>query len=175
MIPTITGIIPLFGVFMVAHVMADLSSDTSDGLDVLEMATAVLMRNFELLRRRSDVYADLDRSEYLLLRVLDQVGPADIRSLAAAVGLDPSTAGRQVSVMEGRGLVHRTPAAADRRRSMIAPTEEGIARMTLTMGRRRATTAEMLADWSPEDLGQLGTLLTRYNRAVADHYLSVSD
>jgi DNA-binding MarR family transcriptional regulator len=172
MIPAIIGIIPLFGVLMVAQVMADMSAGTSDGLDVLEMATAVLMRNFELLRRRSDVYADLDKAEYLLLRVLDQIGPADIRTLAAAVGLDPSTAGRQVSVLEGRALVHRSPAAADRRRSMIAPTDEGIRRMTLTMARRRAATADMLADWAPEDLGNLAALLTRYNKAVADRYLN---
>ena len=42
-------------------------------LDEIELATAVLTRNFELLRRRSDVYTDLDRAEYLLLRTLDDL------------------------------------------------------------------------------------------------------
>ena len=60
--------------------------DTAEALDVLELATAVLARNFELLRRRSDVYKELDKSEYLLLRTLDQIGPVDISSLASAVG-----------------------------------------------------------------------------------------
>ncbi|HEX5401460.1 MAG TPA: MarR family transcriptional regulator [Pseudonocardiaceae bacterium] len=143
-----------------------------DGLDVLEMATAVLMRNFELLRRRSTAYTELDKAEYLLLRTLDRVGPADIGTLASAVGLDPSTAGRQVAVLESKSLVHREPAAADRRRSIIAPTDEGRRRMETTRARRRENTAELLADWSAEDLRQLGNLLTRYNKAVADRYLT---
>jgi hypothetical protein len=33
----------------------------------------------------------------------------------------------------------------------------------------------MLDDWTPEDLGTLGALLTRYNKAVADRYLSERD
>jgi DNA-binding transcriptional ArsR family regulator len=76
-----------------------------DPLEAIEIASAVLMRNFELLRRRSDIYAELDRSEYLLLRALQQTGPADIGMLAAALGLDPSTAGRQVAAMQRKGLV----------------------------------------------------------------------
>lgn len=151
--------------------VADLGDGVVDGLDVLELATAVLARNFELLRRRSDVYTELDKAEYLLLRTLDQLGPTDIGSLAAAVGLDPSTAGRQVAGMEGRDLVDRTPSPDDRRRSMIAPTEAGRQRMTATRARRRAATAEMLADWTDEELQQLGDLLTRYNKAIADRYL----
>jgi hypothetical protein len=51
--------------------LADRLAETGDALDVLELATAVLVRNFELLRRRTGVYADLDQSEYLLLRTLD--------------------------------------------------------------------------------------------------------
>jgi DNA-binding MarR family transcriptional regulator len=155
-----------------AATVADLCDGVEDGLDVLELATAVLMRNFELLRRRSDAYADLDRAEYLLLRTLDQLGPTDIGSLAAAVGLDPSTAGRQVAVMESRALVDRAPAEDDRRRSIVATTADGRRRMELTRARRREGAAEMLADWSADDLHQLATLLTRYNKAVADRYLN---
>ena len=49
---------------MAAQSEASTIADPSDGdgLDVLEMATAVLMRNFELLRRRSAVYKELDGS-----------------------------------------------------------------------------------------------------------------
>jgi DNA-binding MarR family transcriptional regulator len=155
-----------------AATLADLCDGVEDGLDVLELATAVLMRNFELLRRRTDAYADLDRAEYLLLRMLDQLGPADIGSLAAAVGLDPSTAGRQVAGMQSRELVDRAPATDDRRRSIIAPTAEGRRRMELTRFRRREDAADMLADWSADDLHQLAMLLTRYNKAVADRYLT---
>jgi DNA-binding MarR family transcriptional regulator len=166
----IVGTIPPLEGDMIITV-ADLGDGVVDGLDVLELATAVLMRNFELLRRRSDVYSELDKAEYLLLRTLDQLGPTDIGSLAAAVGLDPSTAGRQVAGMESRDLVDRTPSPEDRRRSMIVPTEAGRQRMEATRARRRAATAEMLADWTDEELQQLGELLTRYNKAIAERFL----
>lgn len=150
------------------------SSDSDDALGVIELATVVLARNQEMLRRRSTVYAGIDRAEYLLLRVLDQRGPADICSLAAALGLDPSTAGRQVNVMESKGFVSRTPSATDRRRTIISPTEEGDRLMRDTLRRRRADAAELLHDWSQEDLRTLGEMFSRYNDSVAARYLDAA-
>lgn len=141
-------------------------------LDALELATAVLMRNFELLRRRSDVYTELDRAEYLLLRTLDRGEPMDIASLAGALGLDPSTAGRQVAALEAKGLVARRPAATDRRRSLVTPTGDGRRRMSATRDRRRHATADLLAGWSLDDLRDLARLLTCYNETVARRYLT---
>lgn len=146
-----------------------------DALDVVELATAVLARNFELLRRRSDIYTSLDRAEYLLMRTLVDIGPADIRTVAAALGLDPSTAGRQVGGMQAKGLVDRAPAADDRRRSIITPTVQGKRAMRLTRQRRRAATAELLGQWTDADLRQLGELLNRYNSAVGHRYLLTED
>ncbi len=147
----------------------------SDAVEVIEVASAVLVRNFELLRRRTTIYAGLDRAEYLLLRTLDAVGPSDICGLAAALGLDPSTAGRQVAAMAAKGLIERTPAATDRRRSIISPTETGFARMNTTRAQRRTGTEELLADWTEDDLRTLGEMFTRYNRSIAKHYLSGAD
>ncbi|MFI9387293.1 MarR family winged helix-turn-helix transcriptional regulator [Kutzneria sp. NPDC052558] len=145
--------------------------DTAQALDVLELATAVLNRNFELLRRRTEVYKELDRSEYLLLRTLDEIGPADVSTLAGALGLDPSTAGRQVTTMRTRELVTKIHDTADRRRCIIAPTEQGLELMELTRQRRLAVSAELLADWTPEELHTFAELLTRHNDAVAARYL----
>jgi DNA-binding MarR family transcriptional regulator len=164
---------------MVATEVPQLTQDSgepgADALEVIEVASAVLVRNFELLRRRSSIYADLDRSEYLLLRTLDAVGPSDICGLATALGLDPSTAGRQVAAMAAKGLIERAPAATDRRRSIISPTETGFARMNTTRIQRRAATAELLADWTEADLHTLGEMFTRYNRSVAEHHLTGND
>jgi DNA-binding MarR family transcriptional regulator len=155
------------------HDTADAPQVTSgDPLEVIEVATAVLVRNFELLRRRSGIYTDLDRAEYLLLRTLDALGPADICTLAAGLGLDPSTAGRQVARMADRGLVERTPAPTDRRRSVIAPTPQGLERMHEARVRRRDSTADLLAEWSEEDRRTLADMFTRYNRTVAERFLS---
>lgn len=141
-------------------------------VDLIELASAVLMRNFELLRRRSGIYADLDRADYLLLSALDQAGSDDIAALAATLGVDPSTAGRQIGAMQAKGLVTRQPSAQDRRRSMITPTQEGRRRLALTRRRRREETRRLLAGWSQEDLRTLAEMFARYNQAVAEKYLS---
>jgi DNA-binding MarR family transcriptional regulator len=146
-----------------------------DVLGVIEVASAVLVRNFELLRRRASAGSELDRSEYLLLRTLEAIGSADICGLAAALGLDPSTVGRQVAVMAGKGLVERSPAPADRRRSVVSPTPVGLAAVDGARVERRSATADLLEGWSEADLRSLAVMFTKYNRAVAEHYLISPD
>jgi len=141
-------------------------------LDVIELQSAVLVRNFEVLRRRGKVYVDLDGAEYLLLRTLDELGPMDIRSLASALGVDPSTAGRQVSAMHTSGLVDREPAPEDRRRTIISVTAEGLRRTETVRCRRRDSLVDLLDDWSAEDLATLGVMFGRYNAAVAERYVA---
>lgn len=137
----------------------------------IEVQAAVLTRNFELLNRRRPHGDELDRAEYLLLRTLDSLGPATIGVLADALGLDPSTVGRQVSVLEQAGLGRRTPDPADRRRAIVSATARGRRQMRRTAENRSRRTRDMLGDWSQEDLETLGQMFTRYNRAVAERYL----
>ncbi|GLY43148.1 hypothetical protein Amsp01_091710 [Amycolatopsis sp. NBRC 101858] len=141
-----------------------------DALDLIEAHTAVMVRNFELLSRRTDVYDEVDRAGYLLLRTLEVTGPADITTLAAKLGLDPSTVGRQVSAMTGAGLVERTPAPEDRRRSIVVATEEGRRRAHRVHERRRANLAAMFAGVPDDELRVIGESFARYNQAVAREY-----
>lgn len=142
-----------------------------DALDVIELQSAVLVRHFELIRRRSDVYQELERAEYLLLRTLHDEGPIDICGLAATLGVDQSTAGRQVTAMAARDLVRREADPEDRRRSIVSPTAEGRRLLRRVRQRRRAATAALLTGWSAEDLERLGEMFSRYNAAVAEAYL----
>src|SRR5947209_4511331 len=114
-----------------------------------------MVRNFELLRRRSEARHALSRADYLLLRLLETGGPTDINGLASALGLDPSTAGRQVNGMETAGLVERSRSAEDRRRWIVAPTDRGRQLSSETRERRRAATADLLVDWEAADLRTL--------------------
>ena len=98
----------------------------------------------------------------------------DINSLAASLGLDPSTAGRQVCVLKDAGLVERSPAPEDRRRSIITPTGEGLRRMETVRGRRTENLADLLIGWSEGDLDTLGTMFDKYNRAITAKYLTGS-
>jgi DNA-binding MarR family transcriptional regulator len=141
-------------------------------LSGVERQTAVLIRHFEMFYRRTEIHDSLDRAEYLLLRALDEAGAMNINALASRLGLDPSTAGRQVAVLQKAGLVVRTPDAADRRCSVISPTEEGLTLMRHVRKLRTETVAELLTDWSDEDLQTLETILEKYNDSVAAKYLS---
>ncbi|MBN9100659.1 MAG: MarR family transcriptional regulator [Pseudonocardia sp.] len=147
-------------------------TSTTQPVDVIELQTAVLRRNVEMVRRRGEVYVELDPAEYLLLRTLDDLGPMDIRTLASAVGVDPSTAGRQIGAMHAAGFVDRAPAAEDRRRTIISVTVEGLRRTEAVRDRRRENIRELLEDWSPEDLETLGVMFGRYNAAVSDRYVT---
>lgn len=148
--------------------------DEAPALAVIERQTAVLIRNIEMLYRRTDLHDDLDRASYLLLRTLDEFGPMDINGLAASLGLDPSTAGRQVCVLKDAGLVQRSPAPEDRRRSIITPTDEGLRRMETVRVLRTENLADLLDGWSQGDLVTLGTMFGKYNRAITAKYLAGS-
>jgi DNA-binding MarR family transcriptional regulator len=137
----------------------------------IEVQAAVLTRNFELLRRRRSQQLEVDRAEYLLLRTLGDLGPATIGVLADALGLDPSTVGRQVVVLEQGGWATRLADPEDRRRTIVEMTAAGRAAMRRTSRERRRRTREMLGDWPEEDLRALAEMFGRYNDAVARHHL----
>jgi DNA-binding MarR family transcriptional regulator len=143
------------------------SGDGGDPLETLETELAVLARTLELMARRSDLYDDLDRAGYLILRALDDAGPRSITALASELGLDASTVTRQVGGMEARGLVERRIDPSDRRTSIVTPTRRGRARMLGVRRRRRERIAELLADWTTEERSTLGTLLGRLNDSLA--------
>jgi DNA-binding MarR family transcriptional regulator len=143
-----------------------------DAIDLIEVHSAILVRNFELLSRRTDIYDELDRAGYLLIRTLEAKGAADINTLAATLGLDPSTVGRQVSAMTGGGLVDRAPAPTDRRRSVINATKEGRRRAETVHRRRRESLEEMFAGCGEDELRVIGESFARYNAAIAEHHLT---
>lgn len=145
--------------------------ESPDTLEVIEVQAAILARNLELLRRRGNIYGELDKSSYLLLRTSEAIGPADITTLAAALGLDPSTVGRQVTAMHAAKLVERTAAHDDRRRFIVYATEEGRRQLALTRERRRERTVELLDGWSEDELRTLGAMFRKYNSAIAERYL----
>lgn len=143
-----------------------------DPIEAIELETAVLVRNLELLRRRGDLYVEVDRAGYLLLRTLDAIGAADIVTLATRLGLEKSTAAREVAAMDELDLVQRRPAPEDRRRSVISLTPAGRSAMLAVRRRRCEGTVEMLAGWSKEELGATAALFARYNQAIAQRYLT---
>lgn len=141
----------------------------------IEVQAAVLTRNFELLRRRRTQQREVDRAEYLLLRTLADLGASSIGRLADALGLDASTVGRQVGVLERAGWAERVTDPDDGRRTIVTITASGRSAMRRTSRERRRRTEEMLGHWTEEDLRALATAFRRYNVEVTRQYLGRED
>lgn len=141
-------------------------------LDELEFQSAILVRNLETLRRRGEFYVEVDPSGYLLLRTIALLAPVDINTIAKRLGLDASTATRQVSAVHRSGLVHRDVDPDDRRRTLLSLTTAGHEAMLAVYERRRRGTAEMLDDWAQADVSAIGALMARYNEAISAQYIT---
>lgn len=142
------------------------------GLDPHE-AYVRLEREIGLLLRRSraisarlsrELHPELDGAAYGLLALLDVSGPLRASELVVLLGLDKSTVSRQVSHLVELGLVVRSPDPDDGRAQVLAPSEEGAARLARIRDARRARWEADLADWPTDDVAVLGDLLGRLNR-----------
>jgi DNA-binding MarR family transcriptional regulator len=74
-----------------------------------------------------DALADvgLNAAQFSLLRYLQRLGQPSISALAEAMGLDRSTLGRNLRVVEGRGLL-QLGGGADQRSRQVALTAAGV-------------------------------------------------
>lgn len=67
----------------------------------------------------------LNAAQFSLLRNLQRLGQPSISALAEAMGLDRSTLGRNLRVVEGRGLV-RLAEAVDQRSRQVVLSDAGL-------------------------------------------------
>jgi DNA-binding MarR family transcriptional regulator len=108
----------------------------------------------------------LTRSGSAVLSTVERAGPLAVSELAERLGVDQSTASRQVKPLEERGLIGRTNDPSDRRSSLLSITAAG----RRVRSRVRETVLSdidaALHDWSPEESAQLGALLERFGKAL---------
>jgi DNA-binding MarR family transcriptional regulator len=112
-------------------------------------------------RLAARVGVPLDRAAYAALCRVHEAGPLRLSELAARMGVDASTASRQVQQLERTGLVGRVGDPADRRASLLALTAEGDRVLTRMRQARRASLAQVLGGWSRADRRTLAAALTR--------------
>jgi DNA-binding MarR family transcriptional regulator len=143
----------------------------SDAIEALETALTALIRRANLPRTHDwllkRAQAPLERAAYMTLARLADLAPSRLGTVSEALGVDASTASRQVSALERDGLVERTTDPDDGRASLLAITPGGAQTLDLLRVARRQALAELVADWSPEDIRAFGDLAARFARELA--------
>ncbi|MDQ0317958.1 DNA-binding MarR family transcriptional regulator [Pararhizobium capsulatum DSM 1112] len=108
--------------------------------------------------------------------VLDVVRRADdgqevtVGIIAEKLRIDPSRASRIVSEMVTRGVLRREASQADARRIVLVVTEIG-ARLVAEMHRvKQAIIADIVADWSEEEIEIFSHLFDRFTASFEKAY-----
>ncbi|MFD9126746.1 MarR family winged helix-turn-helix transcriptional regulator [Kitasatospora sp. NPDC059571] len=133
----------------------------------LHHQVAVFARRLEQVRHTA--VGSLDRAGYLLLDELQQHGPASVKALAAALGVDSSTVTRQAAPLVEADLVGRVPYPADRRAVHLALTPLGGRRLAEVRAWREELMRRLTADWPAEERRAFCALLARFNDSLESY------
>ncbi|HEV7196804.1 MAG TPA: MarR family winged helix-turn-helix transcriptional regulator [Pedococcus sp.] len=118
-------------------------------------------------RTAIDAHPDLDNAGYAVLVAIRELSAAGggVRGaeLADALGLHKSTISRNLSTLEDLGLVERILDPTDARARQVRLTGGGIAALDRTFEGRLERLRSQLSAWDAADIGELATLLRRFN------------
>ncbi|MFS8199921.1 MarR family winged helix-turn-helix transcriptional regulator [Streptomyces sp. CWNU-52B] len=111
------------------------------------------------------MHPELSLVSYTLLAHLETNDGCRATDLAAHYALDKSTVSRQVSALEGAGLIERRSDPQDQRVLVLHLTPAGTEILAQVTASRRIAFRERLAGWPEEDLRRFAGYLLRYNAA----------
>ena len=103
----------------------------------------------------------LSRTEWELLRRVDDLGPLRVRDLADLVDLSPAVTSRALAALEHDGLVVRADAPGDRRGVTFRSTARGSRVRTTFQATMNAELDGVLSRWSERDRVALARLFPR--------------
>ena len=136
--------------------------------DLDELLTRIhIARQRPVWRRRllDDVSPAMTVSTLRVLRAVEQSqlkgAGASIGDVADYLAVEHSTASRTVAAVVAAGLLTKTFAPDDQRRSVLVLSDAGRRTLETVTGRRRELVAETIADWSDTDVDTLVSLLGR--------------
>ncbi|MEU1526588.1 MarR family transcriptional regulator [Nocardia rhamnosiphila] len=135
-----------------------------DPMDLVEIETMIFSRFSTASRHSGDPV--LDRSAYLLLSRIDATRPMSINELSVALGLNPSTVTRQAAAAVRGGILQRIPDSAGGLARKYELTDEGRQRLAAQRRAHRGFLAEVLRDWSSDDVTAFAAYLRRFNSDV---------
>jgi DNA-binding MarR family transcriptional regulator len=105
---------------------------------------------------------DLERALFPLLARVERRGPLGIGELAELCGRDYTTVSRQITKLEGSGLVLRRVNAKDARIKEAVITRKGRAMTRALDAAREKIITTLFAQWDPTEVAQLARLLRRF-------------
>lgn len=108
----------------------------------------------------------LDRSAVILLSRLHAQGPMSVAELAESFDMDVSTIHRQTTAAMKTELLERIPDPDGGIARKLRPTEEGVRRLTAELEARKQGFAQILGDWSEDEVLEFVDYLRRYNEAI---------
>ncbi|HEY0619170.1 MAG TPA: MarR family transcriptional regulator [Kribbella sp.] len=110
--------------------------------------------------------AGLRRADASVLKVLARDGEQRSGEIAAKLSVDASVVSRQLSALEGDGLVSRRPDPADARVSLVALSAVGRARLEALYANYTRQLRAALADWNDDDMTAAAEALHRVAGAM---------
>jgi len=134
----------------------------------IELIETVARSPFQRERTLGAAGTPLSGAGLNALRLIARSGPIAGTEVARRLGVDQSTASRQIRPLEEGGLVARTADEADRRVAWLEVTDEGRAVLERIHGQRRHDLDIVLGDWSPDDRAHLARLLERFQQSMLD-------
>jgi DNA-binding MarR family transcriptional regulator len=137
--------------------------EKQDTVDLIEYEMATFIRKAVYLEQSEKKIGQLERSAYLLLRQLDEFGPARVKELAEAFKLDISTLSRQAASLEAKHFIQRCSDPNDGRVSVFTITELGKEKLESDKQKRRTHYHQVLADWTTEEKELFAKLVDRLN------------
>lgn len=102
------------------------------------------------------------------LDVLRRGGPATAAELARRIGLTPGSVSRMIDRLDAAGCIQRLDDPQDRRRVLIEPTEDGLARIAAYYDGLTMRTHDDLAVFSTGELDALLRFVERSHASARD-------
>ncbi|TWD83651.1 DNA-binding MarR family transcriptional regulator [Kribbella amoyensis] len=135
--------------------------------DVLEGVSSLIRAVRCIEHRQLWPDAGLRRADASVLKVLAKGGEQRGGEIAAKLGVDASVVSRQLTNLEGDGLVSRRPDPADARVSLVELSPLGRARLEALYANYTQQLRAALADWDDDAMTAAAETLRRVADAVA--------
>jgi DNA-binding MarR family transcriptional regulator len=104
----------------------------------------------------------LDRALFPLLIAVERRGSIGVVELAELVGRDYTTVSRQITKLDGLGLVKRQASKTDNRVRGLVITAKGKGMTSAIHAARERMAGVLFAKWSKRDLQNLARLMRRF-------------